>query len=53
MTLPIVLLIAVLALTNIGCKKEPDRAGMYKFGSLYIFYFGLDVSDTPAVKIEY
>ena len=34
-------------------ETRPDGAGMYNFGSLYIFYYGRDVSDTPAVKIEY
>lgn len=34
-------------------ETRPDGAGMYNFGSLYIFYYGGDVSDTPAVKIEY
>ena len=34
-------------------ETRPDGAGMYNFGSLYIFYYGHDVSDTPAVKIEY
>jgi len=34
-------------------EKRPDGAGMYNLGSLYIFYYGKDVSDHPSVKIEY
>jgi hypothetical protein len=36
-------------------EKRPDGGGigMYNFGSLYIFYYGNDVSDTPSVKIGY
>jgi hypothetical protein len=32
---------------------RPDGAGMYNFGSLYIFYYGTDINDTPDVKITY
>ena len=32
-------------------ETRPDGAGMYNFGSLYIFYYGTDVDDTPSVKI--
>ncbi len=34
-------------------ENRLDGAGMYNFGSLYIFYSGNDVSDTPSVKIGY
>lgn len=34
-------------------ENRPNGAGIYTFGSLYIFYYGSDVSDTPDVKIEY
>jgi hypothetical protein len=34
-------------------EKRPDGAGIYNFGSLYIFYYRNDVSDSPSVKIEY
>jgi hypothetical protein len=34
-------------------ETRPDGAGMYNFGSLYIFYYGKDVNDTPDVKITY
>ncbi len=33
--------------------RWPDGAGMYSYGSLYIFYYGTDVSDTPKVKIVF
>lgn len=32
-------------------RPNGGGAGMYNYGSLYIFYYGTDVSDTPAVKI--
>ncbi len=32
-------------------ETRPDGGGIYTYGSLYIFYYGLDVSDTPDVKI--
>jgi hypothetical protein len=34
-------------------ETRPDGAGIYNYGSLYIFYYGKDVSDTPDVKITY
>jgi len=34
-------------------ETRPDGAGMYNYRSLYIFYYGSDVSDTPDVKIVY
>lgn len=34
-------------------ETRPDGAGMYHFGSLYISYYGNDVSDTPSVKVLY
>jgi hypothetical protein len=30
-----------------------DGAGMYTYGSLYIFYYGSNISDNPQVKIQY
>lgn len=32
-------------------ETRPDGAGMYAYGSLYIFYYGIDTDDTPSVKI--
>lgn len=32
-------------------ETRPNGGGMYTLGSLYIFSYGADVSDTPAVKI--
>ena len=34
-------------------ETRPGGAGMYNYGSLYIFYYGFDTNDTPDVKIEY
>jgi hypothetical protein len=34
-------------------EGRPSRAGGYTFGSLYIFYYKGDVSDSPSVKIVY
>lgn len=34
-------------------ETRPLGAGMYHYGSLYIFYYGQDVSDHPSVKIVY
>ncbi len=34
-------------------ENRPDGGGMYSFGSLYIFYYGNDVSDRPDVKIKF
>lgn len=34
-------------------ETRPDGAGMYIYGSLYIFYYGMDTKDTPSVKIIY
>ena len=33
-------------------ETRPDGAGMYHYGSLYIFYYGDDTSDTPSIKIK-
>ena len=33
-------------------ETRPDGAGMYHLGSLYIFYYGNDISDKPSIKIE-
>lgn len=34
-------------------ETRPDGAGIYNLGTLYIFYYGTDVSDTPKVKIVF
>ncbi|MDI5948818.1 PKD domain-containing protein [Flavobacterium yafengii] len=34
-------------------ETRPDGAGIYTYGSLYIFYYGTDTNDTPSVKIVY
>ncbi|OSZ73569.1 hypothetical protein CAP36_16250 [Chitinophagaceae bacterium IBVUCB2] len=34
-------------------ETRPHGAGMYHYGSLYIFYYGMDVSDSPDVKIVF
>ena len=34
-------------------ETRPGGAGMYTYGSLYIFYYGTDTNDTPSVKIVY
>ena len=34
-------------------ETRPDGAGMYNYGSLYIFYYGRDTDDTPDVKIQF
>jgi hypothetical protein len=30
-----------------------DGAGMYTFGSLFIFYYGTDTNDSPNVRVEF
>lgn len=34
-------------------ETRPEGAGMYNYGSLYIFYYGTDTNDTPSVKIVF
>jgi hypothetical protein len=34
-------------------ETRPDGAGIYTYGSLYIFYYGMDTNDTPDVKIVF
>lgn len=34
-------------------ETRPDGAGIYTYGSLYIFYYGFDTNDTPSVKIVF
>lgn len=34
-------------------EKRPDGAGMYSYGSLYIFYYGSNTADTPDVKVRF
>ena len=34
-------------------EKRPEGAGMYNYGSLYIFYYGMDTEDTPDVKVQF
>lgn len=33
--------------------RQPDGAGMYTYGSLYIFYYGSNTTDTPNVRIQF
>lgn len=34
-------------------ETRPYGAGMYSYGSLYIFYYGNDTTDKPKVKIQF
>ena len=34
-------------------EKRPEGAGMYSYGSLYVFYYGSNTDDTPKVKITF
>lgn len=34
-------------------ETRPYGAGMYNYGSLYIFYYGTDISDKPDIKLVY
>ena len=34
-------------------ETRPDGAGMYRYGSLYISYYGSDTNDKPSVRIAY
>jgi hypothetical protein len=34
-------------------ETRPDGAGIYNFGSLYIFYYGPDTSDNPNIRVEF
>jgi hypothetical protein len=34
-------------------ETRPEGAGMYNFGSLYVFYYGSDINDRPNVKVEF
>ena len=34
-------------------ETRPYGAGMYTYGSLYIFYYGTDISDKPDIKLVY
>lgn len=34
-------------------ETRQDGAGIYTYGSLYVFYYGMDTSDTPDVKIVF
>lgn len=34
-------------------ERRPEGAGMYNYGSLYIFYYGNNTDDTPKVKITF
>ena len=34
-------------------ETRPKGGGIYNYGSLYIFYYGNDVSDAPGVKITF
>mgnify|MGYP002403219894 FL=1 len=34
-------------------EKRLEGAGIYNFGSLYVFYYGDNINDTPSVKITF
>jgi hypothetical protein len=34
-------------------ETRPDGAGMYNYGSLYIFYYGSNTSDKPNIKVVF
>jgi len=34
-------------------EERPDGAGMYNYGSLYLFYYGNDTGDSPDVKVQF
>ena len=34
-------------------ETRPDGAGMYNYGSLYIFYYGSNTSDKPSIKVVF
>lgn len=34
-------------------EKRPEGAGMYSYGSLYVFYYGSSTDDSPKVKIQF
>ncbi len=34
-------------------ETRPSGGGMYTYGSLYIFYWGMDINDTPDVKVQF
>ena len=34
-------------------RLDGGGAGMYNYGSLYVFYYGFDTSDTPDVKVQF
>jgi len=34
-------------------EERPDGAGIYTYGSLYVFYYGNDTEDTPDVKVQF
>ena len=34
-------------------RLDGGGAGMYNYGSLYVFYYGKDTTDTPDVKVEF
>ena len=34
-------------------RLDGGGAGMYNYGSLYVFYYGKDTADTPDVKVEF
>jgi len=34
-------------------ETRPDGGGTYNYGSLYIFYYGMNTSDTPDIKVVF
>jgi hypothetical protein len=34
-------------------ETRPDGAGMYTYGSLIVFYYGMDADDRPKIKVEF
>lgn len=51
----------VPVLSNVGSatsyeyfiEERPDGAGMYNYGSLYVFFYGNETDDTPDVKVQF
>jgi len=41
------------ALYEYFIEERPDGAGMYNYGSLYLFYYGNDTGDSPDVKVQF
>ena len=41
------------ALYEYFIEERHDGAGMYNYGSLYLFYYGNDTDDSPDVKVQF